>query len=76
MIPLALLSEGEKAEIIDFIKKGKSLLCHLRDIGFFTGKVIEVLSNQGSGPLLLKINDSKIAIGRSIAMKIMVRRIG
>lgn len=75
MIPLALLSEGEKAEIIDFIKKGRSILCHLRDIGLFAGKVIEVLSNQGNGPILLRINDTKIAIGRAMAMKIMVRRI-
>ncbi|MCX7794854.1 MAG: ferrous iron transport protein A [Thermodesulfovibrionales bacterium] len=75
MIPLALLCDGDKAEIIDFIKKGKSLLCHLRDMGLFTGRVVEVVSNRGNGPILLKVNDSKVAIGRGMAMKIMVRRI-
>ncbi|MDW7971734.1 MAG: FeoA family protein [Thermodesulfovibrio sp.] len=75
MIPLALLCDGEKAEIIDFIKKGKSLFCHLRDIGLFVGKIVEVVSNQGNGPILLRINDTRIAISRTMAMKIMVRRI-
>lgn len=75
MIPLALIEDGEKVEIVDFIKKGKAIFCHLRDIGLFTGKVIEVLKNQGHGPVLLKIDDSRIAIGRGMAMKIMVRRL-
>jgi len=75
MIPLALISNGEKVEIVDFIKKGKALFCHLRDIGILAGKVVEVLSNQGNGPILIKIDESRIAIGRGMAMKIMVRRL-
>lgn len=75
MIPLALISNGEKVEIVDFIKKGRALFCHLRDIGLLAGKVVEVLSNQGNGPILIKIDESRIAIGRGMAMKIMVRRL-
>lgn len=74
-MPLALVSNGEKVEIVDFIKKGKSLFCHLRDIGLSRGKVVEILSNRGNGPILLRINDSRIAIGRGMAMKILVRRL-
>lgn len=75
MIPLVMIGDGEKVEIVDFIKKGKSIFGHLRDMGLFAGKVIEVLSNQGHAPILLKIDDSKVAIGRGMAMKIMVRRL-
>jgi len=75
MLPLALVKDGEKVEIIDFVKKGRALFCHLRDIGLFTGKIVEVVSNQGRGPLLLKIDETRIAIGRGMAMKIMVRRL-
>ncbi|WP_353684481.1 FeoA family protein [Thermodesulfovibrio sp. 3907-1M] len=75
MIPLALVDNGEKVEVVDFARKGRSIYCRLRDIGIFVGKVIEVLSNQGQGPILLKIDDSRIAIGRGMAMKILVRRI-
>jgi len=75
MIPLALIESGEKVEIVDFVKKGKSLFNHLRDIGIFAGKIVEVVSNQGHGPLLLRIDEARIAIGRGMAMKIMVRRL-
>lgn len=75
MMPLALVADGEKVEIVDFIKKGKSLFCHLRDIGLITGKVVEVVKNQKHGPILLRTDESRLAIGRGVAMKIMVRRI-
>ncbi|MGB9823485.1 MULTISPECIES: FeoA family protein [Thermodesulfovibrio] len=74
-MPLALVQEGEKVEIVDFIKAGRALFCRLRDIGIFPGKVVEVLSNQERGPILLKIDESRVAIGRGMAMKILIRRI-
>ena len=75
MVPLGFVENGEKVEIIDFIKKDRAMECHLRDMGLNTGKIIEVLNNQMQGPVLLKIDESRIAIGRGMAMKIMVRRV-
>ena len=92
MTTLGLLSEGEKAEIVEikgvkrqaeFVERGTSsaqrtthdAICHAEDMGLRIGKVIEVLSNEGRGPLLLKVGESRIALGRGMAMKIMVRRI-
>jgi ferrous iron transport protein A len=82
MTPLGLLSEGEKAEIME-IKTQKSCghgisknqLCHAEDMGLRVGRVIEMLNNAGRGSLLVKVDESRIAIDRGIAMKIMVRRI-
>jgi ferrous iron transport protein A len=92
MAPLGLLSEGEKAEIVEIrTQKRKALsvergahnaqltthnaICHAEDMGLHVGKVIEMLNNKGRGPLLLKVDESRIAIGRGLAMKIMVRRL-
>lgn len=82
MAPLGLLSKGEQAEIVEIKgQKGcscansKNQLCHAEDMGLRVGKVIEMLNNEGRGPLLLKVDESRIAIGRGMAMKIMVRRI-
>ncbi|MGC9003046.1 MAG: FeoA family protein [Dictyoglomus sp.] len=75
VIPLAMVSEGERVEIVDFIKPGRGLLCRLRDIGISPGRIVEVLANQGHGPILLKIGESRIAIGRGMAMKILTRRV-
>lgn len=46
----------------------------LEDMGLRVGKNVEMLSN-GTGPVLLRIDESRIAIARGIAMKILVRRI-
>ena len=75
LLPLGLVREGEKVEIIDFLQKGKGLFGRLKNMGFLAGKIVEIVSNQGRGPLLLKIDETRIAIGRGMAMKIMVRRL-
>lgn len=82
MAPLGLLSEGEKAEIVEIKtqrgqchSRGKNQLCHAEDMGLHIGKTIEMLNNEGRGPLLVKVDESRIAIGRDMAMKIMVRKI-
>jgi ferrous iron transport protein A len=81
MAPLGLLSRGEQAEIVEIkgqegcgTGNSKEQFCHSEDLGLRTGKMVEMLNNEGRGPLLLKVDESRIAIGRGMAMKIMVRR--
>jgi len=81
MVPLGLLSSGEKAEILEIrTNKGycqgiKNELCQVEHMGLRPGRVIEMLNNEGHGPILLKLDESRIAIGRGIAMKIIVKRL-
>ncbi|RJQ44824.1 MAG: ferrous iron transport protein A [Nitrospiraceae bacterium] len=82
MSPLGLLSAGEKAEVMEIRipkvslnKSVKDQTCHAEDMGLRAGKVVEMLNNGGGGPILLKINESRIAISRGIAMRVMVKRI-
>ena len=46
----------------------------VEDMGLRVGKVVEMLNSICGGPILLKVDESRIAIARSVAMKIMVRR--
>jgi len=46
----------------------------LEDMGLRVGKYVEMLNN-GSGPVLLRVDEARIAIARGMAMKILVRRI-
>lgn len=46
----------------------------LEDMGLRVGKNVEMLTN-GGGPVLLRVDESRIAIARGMAMKILVRRI-
>lgn len=82
MAPLGLIYEGEKAEIVEIAGQkccthggGKNILCHAEDMGLRIGKTVEVLNNRGAGTILLKVDESRIAIGRGMAMKIMVKRL-
>ncbi|MBI5740992.1 MAG: ferrous iron transport protein A [Nitrospirae bacterium] len=81
MSPLGLLSAGEKAEVVEVMMQkgccqgaGKGQSCHAEDMGLRAGKVVEMLNNGGGGPLLLKVDESRIAISRGMAMKIMVKK--
>ncbi len=88
MFPLGLLSNGERAEIMEIRGQKGYQPCHCnkgecRDeqyrveaMGIRVGKSIQMLNNEGRGPLLLKVDESRIAIGRGMAMKILVRRQG
>ena len=81
MAPLGLLSRGDRAVIVEIKgQKGlchgnsKNQLCHAEDMGLRIGKSVEMLNNEGRGPILLKIDESRIAIGRGMAMRIMVKK--
>lgn len=83
MIPLGLLSEGENGEIVEIMlgKDGtadsRSVLekgvVRVEDLGLRIGKQVEMLTN-GGNTILLRVDESRIAIARRMAMKIMVRR--
>jgi ferrous iron transport protein A len=74
MLPLGLLVDGETAEIVA-VRCGARETCDSRaeDMGLRVGKWIEMLRN-GAGPVLVKVDESRIAVDRGIAMRITVRR--
>lgn len=75
MFPLGLLCAGERAEItaIRASQEGAGD-CRSEKMGLRVGKTVEMLTNGGGGPLLLKVDESRLAIDRRVAMKILVRR--
>ena len=81
MMPLGLLAEGEKAEVLAIREekqgcRGCTCRCRLESMGLREGKTVEVLNNPGHGPLLVRVDDSRLALGRGVAMKVSVRRMG
>lgn len=82
MIPLGLLSAGEQGEIVEIMLKADAAGCQgeldksavrVEDLGLRVGKNVEMLTN-GGNTILLRVDESRIAIARRMAMKIMVRR--
>jgi len=86
MVPLGLLGSGEQGEIVEIREHLKSephgrrghrwgsRQSRAEDLGVRVGKNIEMLTNEGCGPLLVRIDESRIAMARGLAMKVLVRR--
>jgi ferrous iron transport protein A len=70
MFPLVLLSEGEAAEIVAVASVAPS---RAEDMGLRVGKRIVMLNN-GGGAVLVKVDESRIAVDRGVAMRIKVRK--
>ncbi len=86
MMPLGLLCPGERGEILAIripqappagqcCEGREKCDCRVEDMGLRVGKTVEMLTN-GGGPVLLRVDESRIAVDRGLAMKIMVREVG
>jgi ferrous iron transport protein A len=70
-IPLAFLSEGEEGEIVE-LRGGRGMIQRLSDMGFTPTTKIRVLKSSPPGPMLVDVRDARIALGRGVAMKIII----
>ena len=74
MLPLGLLSDGEAGEIVAVAGADRGgCASRAEDMGLRIGKRVQMLAN-GAGPVLVKVDESRIAVDRGIAMKIKVTR--
>ncbi|UWX57160.1 ferrous iron transport protein A [Chlorobaculum sp. MV4-Y] len=89
MAPLGMLGKGEVGEIVNLRAGGGCEHGHgrhhhahgrengkrLAEMGFSVGQTIEIIENSPGMPLLVRVHDSRVAIDRGVAMRIMVRRV-
>ncbi|PUA31949.1 MAG: hypothetical protein B7O98_08155 [Zestosphaera tikiterensis] len=75
MIPLSTAQEGSLVRVVN-VMSGKGLMLRLAELGITPGSIVRVVKVFGSGPILLDVKGSRIAIGRGAAMKIFVEVIG
>ncbi|MBQ0071703.1 MAG: ferrous iron transport protein A [Spirochaetales bacterium] len=70
MIPLYLSSTNEE-QVIRRISGTPEVKKHLEDLGFSAGSSVTVISTIG-GNIIVKVKESRIAISREMALKILV----
>ena len=70
MMPLVLAAAGEEA-VIRWVGGSPEMKKHLEDLGFTVGGAVTVLNEVG-GNLIVKIKESRVAINKEMASKIMV----
>lgn len=70
MIPLTLANAGEE-NIIKKIGGKPEVRQHLENLGFVVGASVKII-NTISGNIIVKVKESRIAVSREMAQKIMV----
>ena len=70
MLPLAMVGVGETG-CIRKITGRDEVRQHLAELGFVVGEEVRVVSELG-GNLILSVKDSRIALDKTMAMRIMV----
>ena len=70
MMPLVMADAGEE-NIIRRVGGSPEMKKHLEDMGFTVGGSVTVMNTIG-GNLIVKVKESRVAISREMAAKIMV----
>ena len=70
MMPLSMVKEGEP-NIIKKVGGKEETRKFLENLGFVTGGTVTVISQTG-GNMIVNVKESRVAIGKDMANKIMV----
>ena len=73
IMPLAMVSVGEHVRLVK-VNAGEKLVCRLGSMGLTPGVEMRVLLDSG-GPKTVCVRDSRIALGKGVAHKILVELI-
>ncbi len=68
---LSRIDPGEEVTLID-IDGGRGIRSKLYSMGLVPGITLKILNRNGSGPVMIAVKDSRLAIGRGMAEKIIV----
>lgn len=72
IIPLSQVPEGERQGIVE-ITGGQNVRMRLISMGLRIGDRIEMISNTGSGQVVIAVDYRRMVLGRGLASKIMVK---
>ena len=70
MMPLTLAAVGEE-NTIQRVAGKPEVKKHLENLGFVAGAAVKVITSMG-GNIIVNIKDSRVAISREMAAKIMI----
>jgi ferrous iron transport protein A len=70
-IPLTHAQAGQTLHLVA-VEAGGGLQGRLLAMGFFPGMELEVIHKPRTGPILVRIGNSRVALGRGMALKMRV----
>ncbi len=54
---------------------GRGLMRRLMDLGITKGCIFEVVQSGGSGPVLIEVRGTRIAVGKNLACRLLVKEV-
>lgn len=72
LIPLSEVASGEKV-LVEHLDGGKAFRTRMAAMGIAQGREALVIQNYYKGPMIIQIGDTRIAVGRGEAQKILVK---
>ena len=70
--PLGRLHAGQTG-VVDAIQGGRGIVRRLAAHGILPGTPLNVIANTLTGPIIVEVRGSRLALGHGEAMRIMVR---
>lgn len=74
MMSLTLASVGEEVRLVA-IHGGQGMRKRMADLGLNPGMSLRVVQMNPDGPVIVAVKDSRLALGRGMAQKVMVELI-
>ena len=71
---LIAVRSGELVRI-QTLRGGHHFMSRLASLGFTPGARLRVVQNYGRGPIIVNVRDTRVALGRGEAEKILVERL-
>ncbi len=72
-IPLSVLAPGEVG-VVRQLAGGRGFMSRLAALGFTLGVEVTMVQNFSRGPLIVLVRDTRVALGRGEAAKVLVGR--
>ncbi|MBC7263123.1 MAG: ferrous iron transport protein A [Chloroflexi bacterium] len=71
-LPLSDLATGHIGVVVQ-LTGGRGFVCRLAALGFTPGVQVTMVQNLGHGPVIVMVRDTRVALGRGEANKVLVR---
>lgn len=70
-MPLSMVSAGERVRVVE-VRGGQGCAHRLTSMGLLPGAAVTVVQNAMAGPLIVRLKESRLALGRGMSHRIMV----
>lgn len=72
-MPLNFIGMGKFAEI-NSVQGCESMCKKIMEMGMSKGAIVKIMKND-KGPLIVKVGETRLVLGRGMAQKVMVREV-